>query len=88
MLLSLAVITDLLHTLTPTPVPFRPQGMTPASRAMRCNSGTAREEAVSDGDPNMIVKLPFLAATVPIAIQQCQRSGKGKTHHPKLGRLA
>lgn len=61
----LFVLTHLLQTLTPTPVPFLPQGITPPSLAIRCSNGTACPEARSEGEPNMIVKFPLVAAVVP-----------------------
>ena len=56
---------DLLHTLTPTPVPFSPHWTTPPSRAMQERSGIASAVASGDGDPSMMVSIPAVAATMP-----------------------
>ena len=57
--------TRLLHTFTPTPVPFPPHGMTPPSLAILASSGVAKDVASGVGEPNMIVNDPAVAATVP-----------------------
>lgn len=59
-------MTNLLHTLTPTPVPFNPHGTTPPSLAILASSGVAWEVASGEGEPNMMVSVPAVAATTPV----------------------
>jgi hypothetical protein len=76
-------LSHLLHTFTPTPAPVDPHGITPSSRAIRCRNGTASDVAIGEGEPNMIVRVPALAATIPAKlsglVRPMLRGGHGQT---------